>query len=106
MRNAVEIENIEELRWREGIDDAELREEVGGLRVGDFVNLTFLSGVQPFSSKTLPVRITRVSGDAFGGKLAATPASAGLAHLRAGCPVAFHADHIHSLAKGKPSHEE
>jgi hypothetical protein len=104
MRNPVEIENTEQLRRREGIDDAELRADVAGLCVGDVVNLTFLSKVKPFRGETLPVRITRIRGAAFRGTLAATPASSGLAHLRAGWPVAFHADHIHSLAKGKVSH--
>jgi hypothetical protein len=105
MRIAVEIENIEQLRRREGIDDAELRQDVGGLRIGDYVNLTFLGGVKPFSGETLPVRITRIRGAAFRGKLAATPALSALASLRAGSLVAFHANHIHSLAKGKASHE-
>jgi hypothetical protein len=105
MRHTVEIENIEQLRRREGIDDAELRADVAGLCVGAVVNLTFMSRVKPFSGETLPVRITRIRGAAFRGKLAAKPASSGLAHLRAGCPVAFHADHIHSLVKGKVSHE-
>jgi hypothetical protein len=31
MRNLVPIENIEEMRLREGIDDAELQEEIRGL---------------------------------------------------------------------------
>jgi len=105
MRRSVEIENIEQLRRREGIDDAELRADVVGLCVGDVVNITFLSRVKPFRGETLPVRITRIRGAAFRGKLAATPASSGLAHLRAGCPVAFHAGQIHSLAKVKVSHE-
>jgi hypothetical protein len=73
--------------------------------VGDVVNLTFLSGVKPSSGETLPVRITHIRRAAFRGKLVATPALSGLAHLRAGCLVVFHADHIHSLCKGKGSHE-
>src|SRR5205823_4193524 len=47
MRNTVAIENIEEMRRREGIDDVGLREEIDGLRVGDFVKLTFLTGTRP-----------------------------------------------------------
>ena len=38
MQKTVEIENIEEMRRREGIEDVELREEIRGLRVGDFVS--------------------------------------------------------------------
>ena len=39
MRHTIVIENIEEMRRREGIDDVELREAIRGLRVGDFVRL-------------------------------------------------------------------
>src|SRR5207248_1333804 len=37
MRTTIEIENIEEMRRQEGIDDVELRGEIRGLKVGDFV---------------------------------------------------------------------
>ena len=43
MRNLVPIENIEEMRLREGIDDTELRKEIRRLKVGDFVRLTMLT---------------------------------------------------------------
>src|SRR5438477_584590 len=58
MLHPEQIENIEELRRREGIDDVELREEVRGLGVGDVVMLTFLTGTNSFAGETLPVRIT------------------------------------------------
>src|SRR4051794_12299675 len=76
VRNPVEIENIEEMRRREGIEDVELREEIRGLRVGDIVKLTFLTGSHSF--ETLLVRITSIRGAAFRGKLANGPTSAGL----------------------------
>ena len=41
---AIEIENMDELRRCEGIDDVELHEDIGRLRVGDHVRLTFLAG--------------------------------------------------------------
>jgi hypothetical protein len=101
MRHTVEIEDIERRRLREGIDDVELREEIRGLQVGDVVKLTFLTG--PTSFETLSVRITRITGSAFRGKLAARPASAGLSNLRVGSAVAFTAAHIHSLPIGRPA---
>ncbi len=105
MRAPVEIENIEELRRREGIDDLELREAIRGLAVGDFVKLTLLTGSKSSPGETLLVRITHIRGPEFGGKLAGTPASAGLSRLRAGSAVAFTAAHIHSLPKGLSRHE-
>ena len=105
MRNPAAIENIEEMRRREGIEDVELREEIRALAVGDFVKLTFLGGANSSAGETLPVRITRIRGSAFRGELATRPTSAGLAGLRVGSPVAFTAAHIHSKPKGRPNHE-
>ena len=89
MRNPVAIENIEEMRRREGIEDVELREEVRGLRVGDVVKLTLLSSTEPPAGETLLVRITRIRGPAYRGELAKRPSSNGLSGLRVGSPVAF-----------------
>ena len=97
MKNPVEIENIEEMRRREGIDDVELRMEIRELRVGDLVKLTFLTG--PVSFETLLVRITSMRGSAFRGKLAGRPASSELRKLGNAASVAFTAAHIHSLMK-------
>ena len=97
MRNVVEIEDIEQRRLRAGIDDVKLRAEIRGLQVGDVVKLTFLTGTTPF--ETLSVRITSISGSAFRGKLADSPATSALSQLRVGSPVAFTAAHIHSLGK-------
>jgi hypothetical protein len=103
MLNPVGIENIEEMRRREGIDDVELRQAIRGLAAGDLVRLTFLGGGQPTAGETVLVRVTRVRGGAFRGELAQSPCSAGLSGLRAGSPVAFTAAHIHSLPKGGPA---
>jgi hypothetical protein len=97
MRNPVEIENIEEMRRQEGIEDSELREEIRGLRVGHCVKLTLLAGTKSCDSETLLVRITRIRGSAFRGKLADRPNSTGLSNLRVGSQVAFTTAHIHSL---------
>jgi hypothetical protein len=104
MRHPVEIEDIEGKRRQEGIEDVELREEIRGLRVGDVVKLTFLAG--PHSFETLPVRITRIRGSAFRGKLAVGPTATGLLSLRLGSAVTFTTEHIHSLARKRLAHEQ
>ena len=71
MRKSVEIENIEAMRFNEGINDVELREEIRSLAVGDFVKLTFLSG-SPAKGESLLVQITSIEGAPF---VAAYPAS-------------------------------
>jgi hypothetical protein len=97
----IQIENIEEMRRREGIDDVELRAEIRGLRVGDLVRVTLTTGAK--SVETLLVRITSIRGAEYRGKLADRPASAGLSKLRAGSPLAFTRAHIHSLPRGQPA---
>jgi len=104
MRQSVEIENIEEMRRREGIEDVELQEEIRGLAIGDFVKLTFMAGTTSIVRETLLVRLTRIRGPSFRGKLATRPASAGLSKLRVGSPLAFTTAHIHSLPKDQPAH--
>ena len=69
MRPAVAIEEIEQMRRQQGIEDAELRREIRGLRVGDRVKLTFLPGATSAAGETLLVRITSINGRAFRGKL-------------------------------------
>jgi hypothetical protein len=104
MRQAVEIENIEEMRRREGIEDVELREEIRRLRAGAFIKLTLLAGTKSF--ETLLVRITRIRGSVFHGKLASRPTCTGLSNLSVGSPVVFNAAHIHSVQKALPAHEQ
>ncbi len=105
MRHSVEIENIEELRRREGIEDVELRNAIRGLAVGDVVKLTFLTGVTPNAGETLRVRITRIEDGEFRGKLGSTPAANTMSHLRAESTVSFTTAHIHSIVKGVPVHD-
>lgn len=105
MRNPIEIEDIEEMRCQEGIDDVELRDEIRGLEIGDHVWITFLTRAPLPGAETLLVRITRISGAAFRGKLAGRPTLAGLSALRVGSPVVFTTNHIHSLSKKQPPAE-
>jgi hypothetical protein len=103
MQNPVEIENIEEVRRREGINDVELRREIRGLAISDLVKVTLLSGTTAF--ETLAVRITSIRGSAFRGKLVDRPASPNLSRLRAGSAIAFTAAHIHSIPR-RLTHEQ
>jgi hypothetical protein len=103
MRKPVEIENIDEMRRREGIDDVKLREQMHGLQAGDLVRLTFLADTAPFVGETLLVRITSISGEEFRGKLAQRPTSTRLSKLRVRSQVAFTKSHIHSIAKEQPA---
>jgi len=91
------VENIEELRRQHGIDDAELREAISGLQVGDSVNLTFRSESLATSRETLPVRITSIRGQSLQGTLARKPATKGLEWLFVGAPFEFTTAQIHSV---------
>ncbi len=92
---AIEIENIDELRLREGIDDVELHEDIGRLRVGDHVRLTFVSGAS--LRETLSVRITRIQDGRFRGRISSRAARPELLGLRADALVTFTAGQIHSI---------
>jgi hypothetical protein len=105
VRNPADIENIEAMRRRQGIDDVELREEVRALTVGDVVKLTFLYAGRESAGETLLVRITRKRGTTFRGKVLNRPVSGALGNLRVGVVVAFAADHIHSVLKGRAAPE-
>jgi hypothetical protein len=101
MTSRVQIENIEEMRRRQGIDDVELHEEIRLLMPGDVVKVSFVSG--PTAFETLSVRITSIKGSAFRGKLASRPHAAALSRLHVGSSIVFYADHIHSISKGQPT---
>jgi hypothetical protein len=98
MREPVQIENIEEMRRRAGIDDVELRETIRGLRVGDRVNLTVLNSTTSSAWQKLRVRITRIRGSSFHG-LVECPSRFGPG---IGARLAFTAAHIHSVPEGRP----
>ena len=97
---AIEIENIDELRRCEGIDDVELHEDIGRLRVGDHVRLTFLAGAT--FRQTLSVRITRIRAGQFRGRLLGSIARPQLLGLRPDALVSFTAGQIHSIAPRQP----
>jgi hypothetical protein len=99
MRQPIEIEDIEQLRREQGIEDVELREEIRTLGIGDHVRVTLLNSAVTSRGETVVVRITSIKGPTFRGKLATQPMSAALARFRAGFPIVFTASHIHSLAK-------
>jgi hypothetical protein len=101
MRSAVEIEDIGYMRRCSGIEDKELEQDIRGLRVGDLVKLTFLSGERSF--ETLSVQITSIRRTSFRGKLAKKPTAVGLSSLRLGSPVAFTASHVHSIPRKIPN---
>jgi hypothetical protein len=100
MRVSIQIENIDELRRCNGIDDIELHGKIDRLQVGDHVLLTFLSGSN--LRATLPVCITRIRAGRFRGRLAARPARPELLGLRANAMVAFSAGQIHSITRPQP----
>lgn len=90
MHNRIEIENIEEMRRQQGIDDVELAEEIRRLRVGEVVMLTFLTNARGF--EMAPVRITQINGIAFRGKLVRPAAFCGRNKI-----FEFTISHIHSV---------
>jgi hypothetical protein len=106
MRNPIVVEDIEGMRRRQGIDDAELREEIRGLTIGDFVKLTLLTRTGSYAGETLLVRITRITGSLFCGELAVRPTFNGLSKLRVGSRVRFTTTHIHSVPKRQSKHEQ
>lgn len=105
VRNAVEIEDIERLRRRAGIEDDELRNEIRLLRIGDTVNLTFLKDAVSGVGETLAVRITFIRSGCFRGNLASEPRTAYLSALQSGSTVIFKTTHIHSIPKRGPVDE-
>jgi hypothetical protein len=105
MRNQVELENIEEMRRQEGIEDVELRQDIDELAIGDLVKVTLLTGSKTSAGETLLVRITSIRGNAFRGKLAQKPLSAGLSNLRVGFAVSFTPAHIYCVPKGRPTQD-
>lgn len=97
MRHPVLVQNIEELRRREGIDDVELRREIHAIKIGDTVRLTLLTEQRPISSETVLVRITQINGNSFQGALVTRPTIKGLCTLPADLSLDFNRAHIHSL---------
>lgn len=102
MPHRFEVEDIEEKRRLVGIDDADLRERVRRLAVGDCVNVTLRAAANSSAGETVTIRITQINEYLYLGELAHRPASTALAGLCVGQPVVFSAAHIHSLARAHP----
>lgn len=105
MPKTIEIENIEQMRLREGIVDFELQDQIRGLQIGDFVKVTLLVAAKSAAGETVLVQITSIRANGFRGKLTRRPVSAGLSKLRAGLLIAFTKAHIHSIPKEQLTHE-
>jgi hypothetical protein len=88
------------MRRREGIDDAELRAAVRGLRAGEVVRLTLVPRGPTSHGETVLVRITSIKGETFRGKVAEAPPRH--TTLRPGAAVTFTGDHIHSIPRQSP----
>jgi hypothetical protein len=88
------------MRRRAGIDDVELAEAIRGLRKGDLVRLTLLTGTGSSAGELVSVRIVSIRPAGFEGTLIQRPDSHSLTHLRVGSRVRFTMDHIHSVSKG------
>ena len=97
MTASLEIETIEEIRHKQGIDDVELRLDIRELQVGDFVRISFLSETRSF--ETVLVRLTRIRGLTFRGKLVKRASRVRVPRVREGEIVTFSAEHIHSVLK-------
>src|SRR5262249_38258649 len=96
-RCSIVIENIEEMRLRQGIRDDDLRQTIARLQVGDFVKLTFSTSKMTCTGETLLVCVTKIKTDMFLGRLAGRPALPALSALRQGSLVTFSSEHIHSI---------
>jgi hypothetical protein len=102
MRDPVVIENIADLRRREGIEDRELFDAIRALGVGDFVRLTLMADAAAGTGETVRVRINGIDAGRFRGRVAEAPKSAALAGVRIGCVLKFTREHIHSLPAPRP----
>lgn len=96
---AMEIENIEAARLREGIDDADLRDHICALTAEDHIRVS-ISGDGAHFEK-VSVRITSRKGTKFRGKLLNKPRQTSLRSLRIGSPVLFDGNQIHSIVNCK-----
>ena len=97
MRGPLQVQDIEEMRRRAGIEDVELPQAIHVLRVGALVKITLLAGAPAAAGETLLVPDHQHPGSAFRGRLADRPTSAGLSGLRPGRALAFTGSHIHSV---------
>lgn len=98
----IEIENIECMRLREGINDLELRQDIRGLRIGHCVKLTLVSGDRPLEGETVTVRITVHSRRIVPGQAGKAAGVRCLQGPGGAAPLTFSTAHIHSILKARP----
>jgi hypothetical protein len=103
MLSTIPIEEIGALRRQLGIEDIELHAQVGRLRVGDLVRLTFLPAEPTGPGETLDVRITSIRYDRYRGRLVGRPVRVALARLRPGVLIGFTEGQIHSVTAPRPA---
>ena len=97
MRQALQLQDIEELRRENGIDDVELRLAIRALRVGDYIKLSLLTSARSF--ETVEVRITSIRGSSFRGRLSQSKTPARRSNHAPALAVAFTTAHIHSIVR-------
>jgi len=76
---------------------------VSRLRLGDLVRLTVLTGPGPSGGTTVLVRITRINGNTFQGRVVNPPTA--LASRLPRSPLTFTRAHIHSIPGKRPAGE-
>lgn len=99
MQLSILVQNIEEMRRREGIEDEDLRRDISAIKIGDRVHLTLISSQKPMGSETVVVRVTKIDGSKYEGALLTRPISKGLNTLPTDLALFFKREHIHSLLK-------
>lgn len=100
MRHALQLQDIEEMRRENGIEDVELRRGIRALRVGDCIKVSLITSAPSF--ETVQVRITSIRGSKFRGKLAKNKDHSRPSKHAPALTVAFTTAHIHSIVKREP----
>jgi hypothetical protein len=97
MRQALQLQDIEEMRRENGIDDVELRRAIRALRVGNSIRLSLVTSARSF--ETVQVRITSIRGSTFHGKLSQSKTRPRRSNHAPALTVAFTTAHIHSIVR-------
>lgn len=97
MQTTLAIEDIQERRRRQGIEDVELEDVIRNLSTGDQVLLTLSTTVEGLVGEMLLVRITSIRGRVLRGKVVKSPLRGGQPHVQPGTVVTFNRTHIHSV---------
>jgi hypothetical protein len=95
MNSPILIEDIEDVRRREGIVDAALKVDIGCLKPGQSVKLSLATNRNGF--ETVTVCITSIRDRTIRGRLVKRPKAPGLKALHVGSIIKFQTGHIHSI---------